>query len=103
MLLKPLELALIGLVRLYQLTLGKLLPPRCRFHPSCSAYAIDALRLNGPVIGLAQAAWRLLRCAPWGKGGIDEARPVRLKRRGTAAPAANSRKNLEATTMGSHG
>lgn len=63
-------------VRLYQLTLGRLMPPRCRFHPSCSQYAIDAFRTNGLVIGGAQAFWRLLRCGPWSAGGLDPARPI---------------------------
>jgi uncharacterized protein len=59
------------LVRLYQLTLSKLLPSRCRFYPSCSDYAIEALRRNGLLVGGAQTAWRVLRCAPWTAGGFD--------------------------------
>jgi uncharacterized protein len=68
---------LVGLIRLYQLTLGRLLPPRCRFHPSCSQYAIDAIKTNGPVLGLGQAAWRLARCGPWTRGGIEDVKPLR--------------------------
>lgn len=71
---------LIGLVRLYQVTLGRMLAPRCRFYPSCSNYAIEALKVNGLVIGLGQAIWRLLRCGPWTDGGFDEPRPVRFRR-----------------------
>jgi putative membrane protein insertion efficiency factor len=59
------------LVRGYQLTLGKFLPSRCRFHPSCSEYSIEAFRKNGLFLGGIQTAWRLLRCAPWSDGGFD--------------------------------
>jgi putative membrane protein insertion efficiency factor len=45
----------------------------CRFHPSCSRYAADALRKYGPVRGSLKAAWRLARCNPWSHGGIDHA------------------------------
>jgi uncharacterized protein len=59
------------LVRGYQLTLGKYLPSRCRFYPSCSEYAVEAFRTNGLIIGGFQATWRLLRCGPWTAGGFD--------------------------------
>jgi putative membrane protein insertion efficiency factor len=45
--------------------------PACKFHPSCSQYAGDALRKYGPVRGTLKAAWRLLRCNPWSRGGVD--------------------------------
>jgi putative membrane protein insertion efficiency factor len=65
---------LIGLVYLYRYTLGVLVPAgTCKYHPSCSQYAIDALRKYGPVKGTALAAWRLLRCNPWSRGGVDYA------------------------------
>lgn len=63
-------------VRAYQFTIGKVLPPRCRFTPSCSEYAVQALRRNGLVIGLAQAVWRLMRCGPWTSGGSDPVKPI---------------------------
>jgi putative membrane protein insertion efficiency factor len=64
----------IGLVRLYQLLVSPLLPAgTCKYHPSCSQYAIDALRKYGLVVGSAKAAWRLLRCNPWSRGGVDYA------------------------------
>jgi putative membrane protein insertion efficiency factor len=47
------------------------LPPRCRFYPSCSAYAIEALERHGAIRGLWLAVRRLARCHPWGGGGID--------------------------------
>jgi putative membrane protein insertion efficiency factor len=46
---------------------------RCKYHPSCSQYALDALRKHGLVKGSALAAWRLLRCNPWSHGGVDYA------------------------------
>jgi len=45
----------------------------CKFHPSCSQYASDALRRYGPVRGSLKAAWRLARCNPWSRGGVDYA------------------------------
>jgi len=47
--------------------------PACKFHPSCSQYASDALRKYGPVRGSLKAAWRLARCNPWSHGGVDYA------------------------------
>ena len=47
--------------------------PTCKYHPSCSQYAGDALRKHGPVRGSLKAAWRLLRCNPWSRGGVDYA------------------------------
>ena len=58
-------------VRAYQLTLGQLIGGRCRFHPSCSNYAIDAYRLHGPIRGTRLTVTRLLRCHPFGGSGID--------------------------------
>jgi putative membrane protein insertion efficiency factor len=46
-------------------------PGTCKYHPSCSQYAIDALRKHGPIKGSAKAAWRLARCHPWSSGGVD--------------------------------
>jgi putative membrane protein insertion efficiency factor len=70
------SLLVIGLIRLYQLTLAKALPQRCRFHPSCSEYAVQALRERGLVRGGAAAAWRIVRCGPWSRGGLD---PVKVR------------------------
>jgi putative membrane protein insertion efficiency factor len=47
--------------------------PTCKYHPSCSQYASDALRKHGPVKGSVKAAWRILRCNPWSHGGVDSA------------------------------
>ena len=61
-------------VWLYRVTLGALFPTSCKYHPSCSQYAIDAVRQKGLVRGSFLAGWRLLRCNPWSHGGFD---PVR--------------------------
>lgn len=62
---------LITLIRLYQKALSPLLPPACRFYPTCSDYAAEAIRIYGPARGLLKAAWRVLRCNPYSKGGFD--------------------------------
>lgn len=62
---------LIGLVRLYQYLISPLLGPRCRFHPSCSHYAIEAVETYGAWRGGWLAVRRLLRCHPWHSGGYD--------------------------------
>ena len=62
---------LIWLVRFYQVCISPLKPPCCRFTPTCSAYAIEALRKHGPIKGLLLAIWRVLRCNPWGGSGYD--------------------------------
>ncbi|NMD40134.1 MAG: membrane protein insertion efficiency factor YidD [Deltaproteobacteria bacterium] len=62
---------LIALIRLYQKALSPLLRPACRFHPTCSEYAVEAIRTYGPLRGLAKAAWRILRCNPYSRGGFD--------------------------------
>jgi putative membrane protein insertion efficiency factor len=63
----------VGLVYAYRYTLGVLLPGSCKYHPSCSQYAVDAIRKHGLVRGSARAGWRLLRCNPWSHGGVDPA------------------------------
>ena len=63
----------VALVYAYRYTIGVLLPTSCKYHPSCSQYAIDAVRKDGVLKGAARAAWRLLRCNPWSHGGVDYA------------------------------
>jgi hypothetical protein len=63
--------AIILLVKLYRLFVRPVLPPACRFQPSCSEYMIQAVRKHGPVIGMAKGARRLCRCHPWSAGGYD--------------------------------
>jgi len=62
-----------GLVRLYQLTLGPYLGGQCRFTPTCSNYALDALAKYGLWRGLGKSLWRLARCHPFSPGGHDPA------------------------------
>ena len=58
-------------IRFYRKFLSPLKPPTCRFTPTCSQYAIQAIRKHGPIKGLALAVWRILRCNPWGGSGYD--------------------------------
>jgi uncharacterized protein len=67
----PAALPLVGLVRVYQRLVSPLLPPSCRFYPSCSAYAVTALERHGAAKGSWLAARRLARCHPFHPGGID--------------------------------
>jgi putative membrane protein insertion efficiency factor len=62
---------LTGTIRAYQLICRPLLPAACKFTPSCSDYAIGALREHGVLRGLVMAAWRILRCNPFTAGGYD--------------------------------
>jgi uncharacterized protein len=73
------ELA-IAPIRLYQLLLSPLFAGSCKYHPSCSQYAIDAIRRHGVLRGAVLAAWRLLRCNPWSHGGHDPVEAQRLFR-----------------------
>ena len=65
--------AAIGLIWVYRWTASPLLGNRCKYYPSCSQYALDALREYGFVKGSILAGWRLLRCNPWSHGGVDHA------------------------------
>ena len=58
-------------VRLYQRAISPALPARCKYYPSCSEYAVQAVRSYGVFRGVVLAAWRLLRCNPWSHGGVD--------------------------------
>jgi len=70
----------IALVHVYRWTLGLFWSGSCKYHPSCSQYAIDALRRYGLVRGSVLAGWRLLRCNPWSHGGVDHAESQTLFR-----------------------
>jgi putative membrane protein insertion efficiency factor len=67
-------------VRLYQRLISPFLPARCKYHPTCSAYAVDAVRGYGVLRGTVLAGWRLLRCNPWSDGGLDPVSDQRLFR-----------------------
>jgi putative membrane protein insertion efficiency factor len=62
---------LIVPIRVWQLTFSKVLPPTCRYAPSCSAYTIEALQRHGPIKGLWLGIKRIGRCHPWGSSGYD--------------------------------
>ena len=67
----PVRWVLLALILTYRGTVGRVLVGRCRFHPSCSAYALEAIRAHGALKGSALAAWRVLRCSPLTAGGLD--------------------------------
>lgn len=67
----PVRAALIGLIRLYRVTLGQLLGGQCRFYPSCSSYAEGAIRELGWIRGSVLSIWRIARCNPFSAGGVD--------------------------------
>ena len=68
---RVLGLAIRVAIRAYQLLLAPLLPPACRYYPSCSSYAAEAVARHGPWQGSRLAVRRLLRCHPWGGSGYD--------------------------------
>jgi putative membrane protein insertion efficiency factor len=75
-------------IRVYQRLISPALPRRCKYEPTCSAYAVEAIRELGPIRGVILAAWRLARCNPFSHGGYDpvEARTLfRRRRRGVPA------------------
>ena len=72
-------------VRLYQRAISPVIPARCKYHPSCSEYAVEAIRRYGVLRGVVLAAWRILRCNPWSHGGVD---PVEAQKLFPARPRA---------------
>ena len=66
----------IVLIRFYRRFISPVLPPSCRFSPTCSQYGLDAFRIHGAIKGFILTSWRILRCAPWSKGGWDPAPPA---------------------------
>jgi len=66
-----LRAVVVALIRLYQRAISPLLPPRCKYYPSCSEYAEQAVQEYGILRGLILAGWRLLRCNPFSHGGYD--------------------------------
>jgi putative membrane protein insertion efficiency factor len=80
---------LIWIVRAYRLVLSPMLGQNCRFYPSCSSYAIEALQTHGALRGSWLAARRLCRCHPWNAGGVDPVPPNRHKHSHSAACGCN--------------
>lgn len=81
----PARLMVLGLLKGYRALIAPLLGQRCRFYPSCSAYAMQAVDRHGAVKGLLLAGWRVVRCSPLSAGGPD---PVPERGRWRSAPAA---------------
>jgi len=76
---------LVASIRFYQRFITPYTPATCRFYPTCSAYAVTALRTRGALVGTALTVWRLLRCNPWSAGGVDHV-PAHGWRREPAEP-----------------
>ena len=71
----PVRRALLAAIGFYSRAISPALPPRCRFFPTCSAYAAEAIEVHGAVRGTGLALIRLLKCAPWHPGGVDPVPP----------------------------
>ena len=67
----PLARLLTLMIRGYRRFLSPLMAPHCRFHPTCSAYALEAVRVHGAFVGSWLAMRRIARCHPWNPGGVD--------------------------------
>lgn len=65
-------------LRVYQRAISPMLPRHCKYHPTCSQYAVTAVQKYGILRGSVLAAWRLLRCNPWSHGGVDFAEDQKL-------------------------
>nr|VFK42669.1 MAG: putative membrane protein insertion efficiency factor [Candidatus Kentron sp. TC] len=76
---QPMRRVVKFFIRLYQYAVSPFLPPSCRFYPSCSAYALEAVERYGCVRGLWLGARRILRCHPWHPGGFDPVPPLEEK------------------------
>jgi uncharacterized protein len=77
-------------VRVYRRLISPALPKRCKYHPSCSEYAVEAVRSHGVFRGAVLAGWRLLRCNPWSHGGFDPVERQRLFKPRQAAGGGES-------------
>lgn len=93
-------LAGVALLRLYRLTVSPLYGDRCKYHPTCSQYALDAVREVGLLRGAVLAAWRLLRCNPWSHGGVDRIEDRTLFRRAGRSRARVNREHVHGPGCG---
>lgn len=66
-----LKKVLLAVIAWYQRSISAALPRRCRYEPTCSRYAVEAIEIHGVIKGTILAVWRILRCNPWSKGGVD--------------------------------
>ncbi|MFV1974275.1 MAG: membrane protein insertion efficiency factor YidD [Candidatus Scalindua sp.] len=62
---------IVKFIRVYQIVLSPISRPSCRFYPTCSQYAVDAIEKRGIVVGLLKSIWRVIRCNPFGGSGYD--------------------------------
>jgi putative membrane protein insertion efficiency factor len=85
---KILRLLAVLPIRLYQRLVSPLVGQRCKYYPSCSEYAAQAITRFGILRGLVLAGWRLLRCNPWSDGGFDPVEDQRLFKSRAPAPSA---------------
>jgi putative membrane protein insertion efficiency factor len=77
---RALRAVAVAPIRFYQRAISPGIPARCKYHPSCSHYAVEAIRHYGILRGVVLAAWRLLRCNPWSHGGVDFVQDQKLFR-----------------------
>lgn len=75
---RALQAVVLAPIRLYQRVISPALPRHCKYEPTCSHYAVQAIRRYGILRGLVLAGWRLLRCNPWSHGGFDPVEAQRL-------------------------
>jgi uncharacterized protein len=75
---RAIRTVVVAPIVLYQRLLSPAFPRRCKYEPTCSRYAVQAIRAYGPVRGLVLAVWRLLRCNPFSDGGYDPVEAQRL-------------------------
>jgi putative membrane protein insertion efficiency factor len=85
MMLRVLALPLLVIIWIYRRFVSPALPPACRYYPSCSQYAEEAVRVHGPLVGPWLALRRLLRCHPWAAGGPDPVPPAAVAAGSAAA------------------
>ena len=86
-------LVLIAPIRFYQRFITPYTPATCRYYPTCSAYAVTALRSRGALVGTLLTAWRVLRCNPWSEGGVDHVPVTGFRRERSEDPGSSSDEN----------
>lgn len=72
---------LIAVIKFYQKNISPLSTPKCKYHPTCSSYGLEAIQVHGALKGSMLAIWRILRCNPFSKGGYDPVPPKKENRK----------------------